>query len=61
MTNDLNRLLVQLMDMRDKWIAKQPNTEWITDKRAQGIEQGIEMCIQKVREMANGKADGENT
>ena len=47
-------IIPALMDLRDEWIAKQPKGEWYKNDKAQGIEQGIEMAIEKVREIANG-------
>ena len=44
-------IIKALMDLRDEFVAKQPKTEWYKDKIAQGVEKGIEMCIEKVREM----------
>lgn len=41
-----------LMDLRDEFVAKQPRSEWVNNKVAQGIEKGIEMAIEKVRELA---------
>ena len=41
-----------LMDLRDEFVAKQPRSEWYKDKTAQGVEKGIEMCIARIREMA---------
>lgn len=50
---DKNQSLINaLMDLRDEFVAKQPRSEWVTNKVAQGVEKGIEMCIEKVREMA---------
>lgn len=54
MKTDTETIITALMDLRDEWIAKQPRTEWFKNKRAQGVEKGIEMCIEKVREVANG-------
>lgn len=50
--SETDRILIALMDLRDEWIAKQPRSEWFKDKMAQGVEKGIEMCIEKVREIA---------
>lgn len=50
---DINRILKALMDLRDEWIARQPRSEWYKDKAAQGVEKGIEMAIEKVREMGH--------
>lgn len=56
---DKNHALINaLMDLRDEFVAKQPRGEWYKSDRAQGIEQGIEMAIQKVREMAERREDG---
>lgn len=52
MNETVSDIIVALMDLRDAWIAKQPRSEWYKDKTAQGVEKGIEMCIEKVREMA---------
>ena len=49
---DTDTIITALMDLRDAWIAKQPRSEWYKDKTAQGVEKGIEMCIEKVREIA---------
>ena len=49
------RILTALMDLRDEFIARQPRSEWVKNKVAQGIEKGIEMAIEKVREMEDVK------
>lgn len=54
MNETVSEIIVALMDLRDKFIAKQPKGEWYKSDRAQGIEQGIEMSIEKIREVANG-------
>ena len=46
---DISTIMTALMDLRDEWIAKMPKSEWYKSERAQGIEQGIEMAIEKVR------------
>ena len=51
-------IITALMDLRDAFVAKQPRGEWYKSDRAQGIEQGIEMAIQRVREMAERREDG---
>ncbi len=51
MTSD--EVITALMDLRDEFVAKQPRSEWYKDKTAQGVEKGIELCIEKVREIAN--------
>ena len=51
-------VITALMDLRDAFVAKQPRGEWYKSDRAQGIEQGIEMAIEKVREMAERREDG---
>ena len=56
--DERTHIITALMDLRDAWIAKQPRSEWYKDKTAQGVEQGIEMAIQKVREMAERREDG---
>lgn len=48
----VERAITALMDLRDAFVAKQPRGEWYKSDRAQGIELGIEMAIQRVREMA---------
>ena len=54
----VKRVITALMDLRDAFVAKQPRGEWYKSDRAQGIEQGIEMAIEKVREMAERREDG---
>ena len=51
------QLMAALYDVRDKWIARLPKSEWYRDKRAQGVEQGIEMCIKRLGEVLYGKVD----
>lgn len=51
-------IITALMDLRDEFVAKQPRSEWVNNKVAQGVEQGIEMAIQRVREMAERREDG---
>lgn len=50
--SETDRILIALMDLRDEFVAKTPKSEWYKNKVAQGVEKGIEMCIEKVREMA---------
>lgn len=46
------RLLTELMDLRDEYMARQPvNSSWYKNERALAVEAGIEMCIQKVEEL----------
>ena len=54
MNETVSDIIVALMDLRDKFIAKQPRSEWVNNKTAQGVEQGIEMCIEKVRKFKDG-------
>ena len=51
-------IITALMDLRDAFVAKQPRSEWYKDKTAHGVEKGIEMAIEKVREMAERREDG---
>ena len=51
---DIDKILRALYELRDEFIARQPRSEWVKNKVAQGVEQGIEMCIQKVRELNDG-------
>lgn len=50
--DERKHIITALMDLRDEFVAKQPRGEWYKSDRAQGVERGIEMCIEKVREMA---------
>lgn len=52
MNVDVTAIITALMDLRDEFIAKQPRSEWVNNKVAQGVEKGIEMCIARIREMA---------
>ena len=52
MNETVSEIIAALMDLRDKFIAKQPRSEWVNNKVAQGVEKGIEMCIARIREMA---------
>lgn len=52
--DERTHIITALMDLRDEWIARQPRSEWYKDKAAQGVEKGIEMCIEKVRELSAG-------
>ena len=54
----VKHVITVLMDLRDAFVAKQPRGEWHKSDRAKGIEQGIEMAIEKVREMAERREDG---
>lgn len=56
--DEISQIITALMDLRDAFVAKQPRGEWYKSDRAQGVEQGIEMAIQKVREMAERREDG---
>lgn len=56
--SETDRILIALMDLRDEWIAKQPRGEWYKSDRAKGIEQGIEMCIEKITELARDERKG---
>ena len=47
----VDKIIVELMNLRDEFVAKQPRSEWFKDKMAQGIEKGIEMAIARVKEM----------
>lgn len=51
MNVDVTAIISALMDLRDAFVAKQPRSEWVNNKVAQGVEKGIEMCIEKIREM----------
>lgn len=53
----VKHVIIALMDLRDAFVAKQPRGEWYKSDRAQGIEQGIEMAIEKVREIAERRED----
>ena len=48
------KLMSALYDVRDRWIARLPKSEWYRDKRAQGVGQGIEMCIKRMSEVLYG-------
>lgn len=48
----VKHVITVLMDLRDAFVAKQPRSEWVNNKVAQGVEKGIEMCIARIREMA---------
>ena len=48
------KLMAALYDVRDRWIARLPKSEWYRDKKAQGVEQGIEMCIKRMSEVLYG-------
>ena len=50
--DEQKHIITALMDLRDEFVAKQPKTDWYKDKIAQGVEKGIEMCIARIKEMA---------
>ena len=50
--DERTHIITALMDLRDAWIARQPRSEWVNNKVAQGVEKGIEMCIARIMEMA---------
>lgn len=55
---DVDTIITALMNLRDEFVAKQPRSEWVKDKRALGVEKGIEMCIEKITELAMDKRKG---